>query len=365
MKSSGIGGQAVLEGIMMRYKNDVAVAVRKTNGEIVVEKHKMTSPKDKHKWMGWPLIRGVVSFVSSLVIGIKTLMESAEYFEVDEEEEQEESQETADKGSDKKKEEKSGKGEAAMMTGTLIVAVILAVAIFLLLPYYAAAGIMWLIGSDSTTLLAIIEGILKLAIFIGYIAAISFMEDIKRTFMYHGSEHKCINCIETGHELTVDNVMAASREHRRCGTSFIFFVLIISIIFFIFLRFDNRLLRFVVRILLIPVIAGVSYEFIQWAGNTNSKIAAVLSKPGLWVQKLTTREPTPDMVEVAICSVEAVFDWRGYLRENGYEVSDPEPEAVPEGESEAGEAAADMTEDQDDAGGASAPSDPLCGGCTL
>lgn len=315
MKSSGIGGQAVLEGVMMRYKNDVAVAVRKPDGEITVDKRKTTSPKEKHKILGWPIIRGVTSFVVSLVEGVRTLMYSANFYEAD---------------TDGKSEEKEtgGKGEAVMMGGTVVVAVILAVALFLLLPYYAAAGIMWLLGSESTVLLAIIEGVLKLAVFIGYIVAISYMEDIKRTFMYHGSEHKCINCIETGHELTVDNVMEASREHRRCGTSFIFFVLIISIIFFIFLRFDNRLLRFIVRILLIPVIAGVSYEFIQWAGNTDSKVAAVLSKPGLLVQKLTTREPTRDMVEVAICSVEAVFDWRGYLRENGYEVSDPEPEAA-------------------------------------
>ncbi len=205
---------------------------------------------------------------------------------------------------------------------------------------------MKLFHSDSSVLLAVIEGVLKLAIFIGYIAAISLMKDIKRTFMYHGSEHKCINCIESGHELTVDNVMASSKEHRRCGTSFIFFVLFISIIFFIFLHFDNRLLRIGMRLLLIPVIAGVSFEFIQWAGNSDSKLAAILSRPGMWIQGLTTKEPERDMVEVAIASVEAVFDWRNYLREQGIEVSEksaavsqsPQPSGAEEDEDAAGAA---------------------------
>ena len=209
----------------------------------------------------------------------------------------------------------------------MVIALIIAIALFVFLPYWVSDLIVKFTGLESPTLLAIIEGIIKLAIFIGYVAVISKMEDIKRTFMYHGAEHKCINCIESGKELTVENVMASSKEHRRCGTSFVFFVLIISIIFFIFIRVDNRLLRIVIRLLLIPLIAGVSYEFIQWAGNSDSKIAAVLSKPGLWVQALTTKEPTPDMAEVGIASVEAVFDWRGYLREQGIEVAEPEVNA--------------------------------------
>ena len=157
-----------------------------------------------------------------------------------------------------------------------------------------------------------IEGVIKLGIFVGYIALISRMKDIKRTFMYHGAEHKCINCIEDGLPLTVENVMKSSKEHRRCGTSFIVFVLVLSIIFFIFIRVDNVWLRLLIRLLLVPVIAGVSFEFIKWAGNSNSKAARILSRPGMWMQGLTTKEPTPDMVEVGIASVEAVFDWKAY-----------------------------------------------------
>lgn len=196
------------------------------------------------------------------------------------------------------------------MTGTVLFSLVISVALFVLLPYFVSSLITKF--TDSTVLLAIVEGILKVGIFVGYMAVISLMPDIKRTFMYHGSEHKCINCIESGKPLTVDNVMASSKEHRRCGTSFIFFVLLISIIFCMFIRVKTWWLRLVIRLLIIPLIAGVSYEFIQWAGNTDSKLAYILSKPGLWMQALTTKEPERDMVEVAIASVEHVFDWKKY-----------------------------------------------------
>lgn len=333
MKSSGIGGQAVIEGIMMRSGNDIAVAVRKPDGNIEVGKQKTVSPKDKNKIFGWPIIRGIVSFIFSLVIGIKTLTFSASFY-MDEEE----------TGKEKKE---NGKGEDALMFGTVAVSLVLAIAIFMILPYWASTGIVKLFGSDSAVLVAVIEGVLKLAIFLAYISLISLMKDIRRTFQYHGAEHKCINCIESGHELNVDNVMKASKEHRRCGTSFIFFVLFISIIFFIILDvllsldpsfdtrlFINKLARMGIRLLLIPVIAGLSYEFIQWAGNSGSKVAAVLSKPGLWIQGLTTKEPDRDMAEVAITAVEAVFDWRDYLRKQGIEVSEPEVVTEPETVSE-------------------------------
>ncbi|MCF0142370.1 MAG: DUF1385 domain-containing protein, partial [Parasporobacterium sp.] len=215
-----------------------------------------------------------------------------------------------------KKQSSQSKSDSAMMFGTVAISLVVAIAVFFILPLYASKGIMLLLHSDSTVLLAVIEGVLKLGIFIGYIAAISCMKDIKRTFMYHGAEHKCINCVESGKALTVDNVMESSKEHRRCGTSFIFFVLFISIIFFILIRVDTMWLRLIIRLLLIPVIAGVSFEFIQWAGNSDSKAAGVLSKPGLWIQGLTTKEPDRDMVQVAIASVEAVFDWKKYLEEN-------------------------------------------------
>ena len=338
MKSSGIGGQAVIEGIMMRSKNDIAVAVRKPDGNIEVGKQKTVSPRDVCSVFGWPVIRGIVSFIFSLVIGIRTLTFSASFF-MDEEEAQ------------KEKKKDSSKGEGAMMFGTVALSLIFAIALFMVLPYWASTGILKLFRSESAVLVAVIEGVLKLAIFIAYISLISMMKDIRRTFMYHGAEHKCINCIETGHELNVDNVMKASKEHRRCGTSFIFFVLFISIIFFIILDvilslntsfdttlFVNKLARMGLRLLLVPVIAGLSYEVIQWAGNSDSALANILSKPGLWIQGLTTREPERDMAEVAITAVEAVFDWRTYLREQGIEVSEPEtvtePEAVSEPETD-------------------------------
>ncbi|MGI6071478.1 MAG: DUF1385 domain-containing protein [Lachnospiraceae bacterium] len=304
MKSSGIGGQAVLEGVMMRHKNDIAVAVRKPDGNIEVGRQKTVSPKEKCKVLGWPVIRGVAAFISSLIIGIKTLSFSASFY-MDEEE--------------AKKENK--KNEGAMMFGAVAFSLVLGVGIFILLPFWGAEGLMKLLGSESAVLRAVIEGVLKLGIFIGYVSLISLMKDIKRTYMYHGAEHKCISCIESGRELVPDNVMDSSKEHRRCGTSFIFFVLFISIIFFIFLRFDSLLIRLAVRLALVPVIAGISFEFIQWTGNSNTVIAGILSKPGLWIQALTTKEPTRDMVEVAIAAVEGVFDWRAYLREQGIEVS--------------------------------------------
>jgi len=311
MKSCKMGGQAVIEGVMMRYKNNVAVSVRKPDGDISVGYMKYSNAAARHPLFRKPLIRGVVSFVDSLALGIKTLMYSASIFEEEAPEEGKKQAEDAKVVTESMKGKGTTKGEAALMTGTVMFSLVISIALFVLLPYFVSSLITKF--SDSTTLLAVVEGVIKVGIFIGYMAAISLMPDIKRTFMYHGSEHKCINCIESGKELTVDNVMSSSKEHRRCGTSFIFFVLLISIIFAMFIRVDAWWLRLVIRLLLIPVIAGVSYEFIQWAGNTDLKIAYILSKPGLWMQGLTTKEPTRDMVEVAIESVEHVFDWRKYL----------------------------------------------------
>ena len=310
MKSCKMGGQAVIEGVMMRYKNSVAVSVRKSDGSIRVGTMKYQSAAAKHPFLKWPLVRGVVSFVDSLSLGIRTLMYSANIFE-EEAAEEEKNKNQSKVVSESMKDKSTTKGEAALMTGTVLFSLVVSVALFVLLPYLISSLITRF--SDSTVLLAIVEGIIKVGIFIGYLAAISLMPDIKRTFMYHGSEHKCINCIESGKELTVDNVMSSSKEHRRCGTSFLFFVLLISIIFCMFIRVKTWWLRLIIRLLIIPIIAGVSYEFIQWAGNTDSKLAYYLSKPGLWMQGLTTKEPERDMVEVAIESVEHVFDWRKYL----------------------------------------------------
>ena len=310
MRSCKMGGQAVIEGVMMRYKNSVAVSVRKSDGSIRVGRMKYISASAKHPFLKWPIVRGVVSFVDSLSLGIRTLMYSANIFEEEASEEEKTQEKKSQVVSESMKDKNTTKGEAALMTGTVLFSLVVSVALFVLLPYFISSLITRVTG--STVLLAIVEGVIKVAIFIGYLAAISLMPDIKRTFMYHGSEHKCINCIESGLELNVDNVMKSSKEHRRCGTSFIFFVLLISIIFCMFIRVKTWWLRLIIRLLIIPIIAGVSYEFIQWAGNTDSKLAYVLSKPGLWMQALTTKEPERDMVEVAIASVNHVFDWKKY-----------------------------------------------------
>ena len=214
----------------------------------------------------------------------------------------------------KAQEEKEKKQEKAMMGGTVAFSVVFALGLFFFLPYFLSGIFHKVIASD--TVIALLEGLIRLAIFIGYIALISLTPDIKRVFMYHGAEHKCINCIEHGMELNVENVMKSSREHKRCGTSFLLFVMIVSIIFFLFIRVSSPVLRVVIRLLLMPVIAGVSYEIIRLAGKSDNKIVALLSKPGLMLQHLTTREPEPEMAEVAIAAVEAVFDWRSYLKEN-------------------------------------------------
>lgn len=296
MKFSGIGGQAVMEGVMMRNGTDYAVSVRKPDSEIVTHKNKIKYNRDTINKI--PIVRGVVAFVDSLVLGISTLMLSASYYEDEEP--------AADKTENDKP--AMNKGEIAV---TITVSAIIAIAIFLLLPYGLSKLLTNLIGNDY--LLALIEGIVRIIIFIAYVAIISRMEDIKRVFMYHGAEHKCINCIEHGLELNVDNVKASSRFHKRCGTSFLVIVLIISILVFMFIRFDNNLIQLLLRLALVPVIAGISYEFLRIAGRSNSKVIDVLSKPGMWVQHITTSEPDDDMIEVGIASVEAVFDWRGFL----------------------------------------------------
>ena len=270
------------------------------------EKEKQVKKKTKGQegiWYKIPIIRGICSFVSSLVIGMSTLMDSASYFEEEEPKVLTEEE--------KKKKEKQDKAE---MTGTLLFSIVLALVIFLLIPYYFSRFVGRFV--DSTTLMALIEGIFRILIFVVYVKAISCMEDIKRVFMYHGAEHKCINCIEHGLPLTVENVRKSSRQHKRCGTSFLLFVLIISVVVFMFIRFDSPVLQLVCRLLLIPLIAGVSYEFIRLAGRSENPLVQILSKPGLWLQNLTTSEPDDAMIEVGMASVEAVFDWKKFQEGN-------------------------------------------------
>lgn len=309
MKYSGIGGQAILEGIMMKNKDDYAAAVRKPDGEIVVEKGRYVSPTEKIKLFSLPFIRGVFCFADSMILGMRTLTWSAGFIEDDSEEEEEpgkfEQFLTRTFGE---------KLEGIFMSLVMVVSVLLAVGIFMVLPLLIANVLRGFITSE--TVMAILEGFIRIGIFIGYIKVISRMNDIKRTFMYHGSEHKCINCIENGLELTVANVRKSSKEHKRCGTSFLFLVMAISILFFVVIRVDTIWLRILSRILLVPVIAGVSYEVLRLAGRSNSRIMDVVSRPGMWMQGLTTKEPDDSMIEVAIAAVEQVFDWKAYLEEN-------------------------------------------------
>ena len=307
MKSSNIGGQAVLEGIMMRHGDDYAVAVRKPDGEIFVQK------EEYHSVIKWkaltkiPFIRGVFNFIDSMVLGIKTLMFSAEFYE-DEEEVKSEKELTEEEIAKKEKQEKW------MMNVTVAISVVIAVVVFMVLPYFLSSLLKPLMPSYH--LRTLVEGFVRIGIFILYIALISRMDDIQRTFMYHGAEHKCINCIEHGLPLTVDNVRISSRQHKRCGTSFLFFVLAISIILLMLIQVESPLMRVIVRIALIPVIAGISYEVLKLAGRSENPIINLLSRPGLAIQKLTTKEPDDSMIEVAIQAVEAVFDWRAYEAEN-------------------------------------------------
>ena len=314
MKPSGIGGQAVIEGIMMRNKDKYSIAVRKPDNEIEVTVRESKVLTEKHKWMSYPVIRGVVSFIDSLITGISTINYSASFYDDPDEQKKTKADEIG-------KSIFKDKFESVLMALTVIVSVFLAVGLFMLLPYYVSRLVKGYVASK--TLLNLIEGLVRVAIFILYLVLISLMKDIKRTFMYHGAEHKCINCIENGARLTVENVMNSSRYHKRCGTSFLFIVMFISVVFFIFIRVDNTALQIVIRLLLVPVIAGVSYEFIRWAGRNDNGFTVALSRPGMWLQKLTTREPDEDMVEVAIKAVEEVFDWRQFIAEYYSEADNP------------------------------------------
>lgn len=300
--NSGIGGQAVLEGVMMKNKERYAVAVRKPDGDIDVEVQEYHGLLHGSALTKLPFIRGVFNFADSLILGIRTLDHSASFYE--------------EEGAEDTKLDKAlGEKSAGVFSAiTILISVLIAVGLFVLLPFYLSSVLERYVRNSS--LLALIEGGIRLLIFLIYIIAIAAMKDIRRLYRYHGAEHKCINCLERGHTLTVSNVMRSSRFHRRCGTSFLLFVMVISIILFMFITVQNPALKVLIRILLIPVIAGISYEFIRLAGKTDNIIVRIISVPGLLLQRLTTKEPDEEMVEVAIKSVEAVFDWREFLVEN-------------------------------------------------
>lgn len=310
---SGIGGQAVLEGVMMKNKEQYAVAVRKPDGEIDIEVEHYRGVLHESKLKKIPFIRGVFNFVDSMILGMKTLNHSVSFYEDEEAKET-----TADKVFNKVF---KNKAESVMLGIITTFSIVLAIAIFMVLPYFISSLFEGYVRNAS--LMAIIEGFVRILIFVGYIVVITLMKDIKRLYQYHGAEHKCINCIEKGRPLTVHNVMRSSRLHKRCGTSFLFFVVFVSVIVFFFIRVDSPVLRVGLRILLIPVIAGISYEIIRLAGRSNNIFIQILSLPGMWLQRLTTKEPDETMVEVAIASVEAIFDWKVYLKDTfGYEIDD-------------------------------------------
>lgn len=307
MKSSKIGGQAVIEGIMMRNGDDYAVAVRKPDGEIHVQKEQYTGISGRCGVLAKvPFIRGIFRFADSMILGIRTLMYSSEFFE----EEEESDKQTLSEEEQAEKEKK----ETWEMRGMVACSLVFAVVLFMMLPYFLSSLLKGIVPSYEVRTL--LEGLVRIFIFVLYLLLISRMEDIQRTFMYHGAEHKCINCIEHGLELNVDNVRKSSRQHKRCGTSFLFLVLAISIILLLLIRVDSIVMRVAVRLLLLPVIAGISYEILRLAGDSDNVLVNLVSKPGLAIQKLTTKEPDDSMIEVAIQAVEAVFDWREYERKN-------------------------------------------------
>ncbi|MBO5178865.1 MAG: DUF1385 domain-containing protein [Clostridia bacterium] len=314
-KMTSIGGQAIIEGVMMKGPEKIAMAVRKPDGEIIIEQKDL---KKKNVFFKIPIVRGVFAFVDSMVTGVDALMFSAKFYDDDgnpieeKKEEEIENKEKEEKINDKKKKstkEKKDDGELtpAMMYGSVCLSVIITILLFIALPNFIAGLV---VNKESSVVLYnAIESIVKIAIFVGYLALVSQMKDIQRVFQYHGAEHKSIFCYENGEELTVENVKKYTRFHPRCGTSFLLFVMVVSILVFSVMgRFESRLLNVLIRIALMPVIAGLSYEIIRFAGkNVDNKWVSWLSKPGLWLQRLTTREPDEKQIEVAIASLKAVI----------------------------------------------------------
>lgn len=292
MKKTSIGGQAVIEGVMMKGPEDIAIAVRKPDGEITLKKEKLKSNRKNISKI--PIIRGMYAFVDSMVIGVKALSYSAEFFEEEE------------VVKEKKKPSKLDDFmEKNMIPIAVLVSIAFSVGLFILLPTLVVS----FIGNAVRTplLMNLVEGIVRIIIFLAYIALISRMKDIARVFEYHGAEHKSIFCYENGEELTVENVRKYKRLHPRCGTSFLFIVMIVSILLFSLFKWPNILVRLVTRIALLPIVAGISYEIIKWAGRSDSKLVCIVSAPGLWLQKITTREPDDSQIEVAIEALKNVL----------------------------------------------------------
>lgn len=296
MRKTTVGGQAVIEGVMMRGSRGLATAVRLPNGKIEIKEEKTTSLTKKNKFLGLPIIRGFVSLIESLIIGIKSLEYSASFFEDEEEEESK-----FDKWFNKTFKEK---GNSIIMGISLVLSLALSVALFFILPTLLTSVVKKLLTSN-VIVLNIIEGIIRVLIFLSYVYFVGKMEDINRLYQYHGAEHKTIFCYENEVELTPENAIKFSRLHPRCGTNFLFLVMVISIIIFSFTGWESALQRVISRIILLPLVSGITYEVIRWLGKSNTKVAKIISWPGLLLQKITTKEPDLDMLEVAIASLKA------------------------------------------------------------
>lgn len=292
----------------MRNGEDYAVAVRRSDGSITVKKEKYKGFFADSPLKKIPFVRGIFVFIDSMVLGLRCTDYSASIYAEDD---PDEADKDKDKVSSREKESEESALEKFLMAAVMVFSFALAIGLFMVLPYFIASRLINLIGNAN--LLSVFEGVIRIAIFVIYILLISMMKDIRRLFQYHGAEHKCINCLENGHELTVENAAKATRLHKRCGSSFILFVMMVSIVLFFFIRVRNPIARVGIRILLLPVISGISYELIRFAGSSDNPLIALLSKPGLWLQGLTTKEPDEEMIAVAIESVNAVFDWRAYL----------------------------------------------------
>lgn len=296
-KKTTVGGQAVIEGVMMRGAKGLATAVRLPNGSIEVKKESSESLTKKNKFFGFPIIRGFISLIESLIIGIKSLEYSASFFEDDEEE----SESKFDKWFEKVFKEK---GNSVLMGISLVLSLAFSTLLFFILPTALASLVKKAITSN-VVVLNIIEGIIRVIIFIGYIFIVGKLEDIKRVYQYHGAEHKTIFCYESGIDLTPENAKKFGRLHPRCGTNFLFLVMVISIIIFSFTGWQSIGQRVISRVLLLPVVSGVTYEVIKWLGKSDSKISKIIAWPGLLLQKITTQEPDESMLEVAITSLKA------------------------------------------------------------
>lgn len=310
MHKTSVGGQALIEGIMMQGPKGAAMSVRLPDGTIDTEEKEVKHIRDKIKFLGWPIIRGIVNFIESMIFGYKCLMESAEKSGLEDVDMDEKEMSKLDKWLSEHMNEKF----MAFVTGVAsVLGVLLAFALFMFVPTKLTDLFNKLADGTLTNFRALIEGVMRMVIFVCYIALVSLMKDIKRTFMYHGAEHKTIFCYENGLDLTVENVRKQSRFHPRCGTSFMFVMIIISVILssavsvaFPGLR-DVTVVWMAIKLLILPLVMGLGYEFIKYAGRHENLLVKILSAPGLWMQRLTTKEPDDSMIEVALAAFKAVI----------------------------------------------------------